>query len=266
MKFFVISDIHSYYDEMIHALNEAGFDPNNENHWLIGCGDYLDRGEKPGAVINYLRSLPRKILVKGNHDDLMVELLERGTAFSHDIHNGTVNTVYRLGYSPDGDWDNFVNVTSHIYLPFYNSMVEYFETQNYIFVHSWIPLIRKDNLPKHYARGRKWAFNDDWRNASSEEWQEARWPNPFEMAKSGFKPNKTVVFGHWHTSWPRANWDGAGEFGPDADFSIYFDDGIIGIDACTAHSKKVNVLVLEDDFMPRDKEHINDTLKGIKSL
>lgn len=253
MKFFVISDIHSYYDEMIAALNEAGFDPDNENHWLIGCGDYLDRGNKPAAVINYLRSLPRKILIKGNHDDMLMELFDRGVAYSHDIQNGTVDTVYRLGYSPDGDWDTFLNIAYHIYSPFYDSMVNYFETENYIFVHSWIPLIRQDNLPKHYARGRKWAFNDNWRYAHESEWQEARWGNPFELSAKGLRPDKTVVFGHWHTSWPRANWEGKPEFSEDADFSPYFGNGIVGIDACTAHSKKVNVLVLEDDFMPQDK-------------
>lgn len=256
MKFFVISDIHSYYDEMIAALNEAGFDPNNENHWLIGCGDYLDRGEKPGAVINYLRSLPRKTLVKGNHDDMLIELFDRGVAYSHDIHNGTVNTIYRLGYGnsdTDDVWDECLRAAQHIYQPFYDTMVDYFETEHYIFVHSWIPLICQDNLPKHYTRGRKWAFNDDWRNASNFEWQEARWPNPFELANRGFKPDKTIVFGHWHASWPRAMLDFTSkEWGDKADFSIYHGDGFIGIDACTAYSKKVNVLVIEDDFMSSD--------------
>ena len=254
MKFFVISDIHSYYDEMIQALNEAGFDPENENHWLIGCGDYLDRGEKPLQVINYLSNLPRKILVRGNHDDLMIELCERCQILSHDHSNGTAWTMVELGWEENKNIYGWCKNALSIYQPFYDTMVDYFETENYIFVHSWVPLIRQDNLPRHYARGRKWAFNDDWRNASSEEWQEARWPNPYEMADRGLKPDKIVVFGHWHTSWPRANWENAPEFSEGADFSPYFGDGFIGIDTCTAHSKKVNVLVLEDDFMPRDKE------------
>ena len=53
-KLFVISDVHSYFDEMLSALNEAGFDPNNEQHWLISCGDHWDRGLKPVEVMNYL--------------------------------------------------------------------------------------------------------------------------------------------------------------------------------------------------------------------
>ena len=31
-KYFIVADVHGFYDEMIDALNEAGFDKNNENH------------------------------------------------------------------------------------------------------------------------------------------------------------------------------------------------------------------------------------------
>lgn len=36
------------------------------------------------------------------------------------------------------------------------------------------------------------------------------------------------------------------EFGPDADFSPYYSPGFIALDACTARSGKVNIVVLED--------------------
>ena len=39
MRYFVVTDVHGFYDEMIEALDIAGFDPNNENHWLISLGD-----------------------------------------------------------------------------------------------------------------------------------------------------------------------------------------------------------------------------------
>jgi hypothetical protein len=39
MKYFVIADPHGFYDEMIKALDEAGFDKDNEDHWLVSCGD-----------------------------------------------------------------------------------------------------------------------------------------------------------------------------------------------------------------------------------
>lgn len=39
--YFVTSDIHGFYNELQTALNGAGFDPNNENHIFISCGDLL---------------------------------------------------------------------------------------------------------------------------------------------------------------------------------------------------------------------------------
>ena len=250
MKLFVISDTHSYFDEMKSALDEAGFDPSNENHWLIGCGDYFDRGEQSKEMYEYLVSIKRKVLVKGNHDDMMIDMLERGYPRSHDHQNGTAKTLQHLAEDTSDKLAMFSIVSTRFRL-LYEQMVEYFETENYIFVHSWIPLIRQDDLPKHYARNRQWAFDEDWRNASKESWEEARWGNPYELASRGFKPDKTIVFGHWHTSWPRAFYDfSSKEWGERADFSIYYGDGYIGIDGCTAYTGKVNVLVLEDNFIP----------------
>ena len=61
------------------------------------------------------------------------------------------------------------------------------------------------------------------------------------------KEGKTIVCGHWHCSYGHSEYEGIGsEFGPDADFSPYYAPGIIALDACTAHSGRVNVVVLED--------------------
>ena len=42
--FFVVSDVHSFYDEMMIALKEKKFNINNDNHIFVSCGDLLDRG------------------------------------------------------------------------------------------------------------------------------------------------------------------------------------------------------------------------------
>ena len=250
MKFFVISDIHSYYDEMKKALDEAGFDENNESHWIITCGDHFDRGDKPLEVMKYLHNLPRKILIRGNHEDLFEDLCDRGFYYDYDISNGTMQTVCGLGNLRMFDDFSEACITAEKRVKnFFSQMVNYFETKNYIFVHSWIPLICNDNLPQYYMKNRKFSFNPNWRKASEEEWEQARWGNPFEFANKGLLPNKTVVFGHWHSSAGWAMSEGRSEFGKDAKFEPFFGDGFIAIDACTAHSGKCNVLVLEDDFL-----------------
>lgn len=247
-KFFVMSDIHGFYDEMISALDEAGFDPNNEDHWIVTCGDHFDRGRKPAEVMKYLQGLQRKILVKGNHEQLLMDCIGRGYQQTHDWHNGTSQTIMDL--APSAEWfEDGCGIAYWRVKDFIDSMVDYFETKNYIFVHSWVPLISKDGLPAYYTRSRNFSFRDDWREASAREWEDSRWGNPFELAEQGLLPDKTVVFGHWHSSTGWAKVEGRSEFGEDAKFEPYYGDGFISIDACTAHSGKVNVLVLEDEFL-----------------
>jgi serine/threonine protein phosphatase 1 len=251
MKFFVFSDIHSFYTPLKIALDEAGFDRNNPEHWLISCGDAFDRGGESEEVLHFLMSLERKILVKGNHDSLLKELCLREFPYSYDFSNGTVKTVNDIGGAGEGyPFDKCCENTWNRTAAYRASLVNYFETENYIFVHSWIPVLSKDGLPAHYTYGRSFEFSPEWRHASQEEWDNAMWGNPFELAEQGLnKTGKTIVFGHFHTSWPRAKYEGKPEFDEGADFSPYFGDGYIALDACTAYTGKVNVLVLKDNFL-----------------
>ena len=252
-KFFVVSDVHGFYDEMKLALDEAGFDANNEDHWLISCGDEWDRGSNPVGVMKFFSALERKVIIRGNHMELFEDLCYRGYPEWHDNSNGTLDTVLCMGeYNRDKQFDLCCDRALNRTKKYRRDMVNYFETKNYIFVHSWIPLIKKDNLPAHYTRNRKFEFDPNWRNVGRKEWHDAMWGNPFDMAEKGLnQTEKTIVSGHWHcsTGWARA--EGNSEFGEDAKFNPYYGDGFIAIDACTAHSGKVNVVVIEDEFMEK---------------
>lgn len=261
-KLFCVSDIHGFYDELINALNKAGFDQNNPNHWLISCGDNFDRGEKPIEVMQYLTSLPRKILVKGNHESLLQDFCERGYPYTHDYSNGTYDTVCKLGGEDLGKGiEECCIVAETITKNFIYSMVPYFETNNYIFVHGWIPLKCNDNLPSYYTRNRKFEFDPDWRNAHYSAWEQARWLNGIDMARKGFvEPEKTIICGHWHCSYGHyidALKDALAndtdlkteEFGKTAIWEPYYGNGVIAIDRCTAYTGEVNILVVEDDFL-----------------
>lgn len=247
-KLFVFSDVHGFYNELRKTLNEVGFDQNNPEHIAVCLGDTTDRGTQPQEVIDYLTSLPRKVLIKGNHESLIMRCIGRSYPEWHDWHNGTAQTIIDL--APRAV--NFYDACSVAYekmQPFIDSMVNYYETKHYIFVHSFVPLKNCDGLPAYYTKNRKFEFNPDWRYAHASAWEEARWGNPFDLAAQGLLPDKTLVFGHYHTSWPRHKYEGKPEMGDKADFSPYYGNGYIGIDACTAYSKKVNVLVLEDEFL-----------------
>lgn len=265
-KFFVVSDVHGYYDELMAALDKAGFDKENLNHWLIGCGDFFDRGKQPAKVMNFFLSLPRKVLIRGNHEDLFQECLTRGYWMMHDTNNGTYYTICDLGGAKfDRGFDDCCIIAENKTKFFLDSMVNYFETKNYIFVHGWIPVSNNDGLPKYYRHNRRFKFNPDWRSAHTSEWEQARWLNGMDMAREGFiEPNKTIVCGHWHCSYGHMldsleTDDWISEFNEDAIWKPYCGEGVIAIDRCTAHTGEVNVLIIEDDFLEEnmtDKERL----------
>ena len=254
-KLFVVSDVHSFYTPLKKALDQVGFDQNNENHWLICCGDCFDRGDESVELFRFLMSLERKVLVKGNHDILLEELCMREFPYSHDKQNGTLKTVTSFGNFDGWNFDECCQQTWHRTAKYRELLVNYFETQNYIFVHSWIPT----NIKFEHGTGKPWyqegktlTWMEDWRNANDVEWEEAMWGNPFKRWREGLnKTGKTIVFGHWHCSTGHVIASGGelSEFGDDACWEPFRHDNIIGIDRCTAHTGEVNVLVIEDEFL-----------------
>lgn len=49
-------------------------------------------------MYRFLSTLPNVILVRGNHEDLLVDMVERGYAKSHDFDNKTVKTANEICY------------------------------------------------------------------------------------------------------------------------------------------------------------------------
>lgn len=237
--YFVVADVHSFYDEMIAALDGAGFDPANPDHIFVCLGDLLDRGDKPLECLDFVNRLPadQKILIRGNHEDLLTECILRQYIGGRDRHNGTDKTLVALsGHTREeffsGDYRPYItkagdNPALKRYL---FGLVDYFEIGDYVFVHGWVP--RASESPKR-----------DWRLGN---WYRARWENGMDEWRQDVRPRgKTVVCGHWHASWGHAMLDKTSpEWGPAADFSPFSRPGILAIDACTAYSRKVNCVKL----------------------
>lgn len=259
MKYYVVSDLHSFYSETICALTEKGFFEDKEPHKLIVCGDIFDRGAESLAMQDFIIDLIKKdeiILVRGNHEDLMMELIEnadyvfgKGIEYTHHWSNGTIRTVCDLTgmnvFTDDSrDIVNKLCATPYVkdIIP---KMLDYYETEHYIFVHGWIPCVKIKNYWKE-----TYLPINDWRNVGNAKWKEARWINGMLAHSKGVKEeNKTIVCGHWHASWGhyylKDENDEKNVFDKD-DNDPYYANGIIAIDACTALSAKVNCIVLED--------------------
>lgn len=289
-RYFISSDIHSFYDEWVLALEENGFDINNPEHVIVVVGDIFDRGTKPLEVYKFLKSLPRerRILIRGNHEILLQSLVKRGYYEKHDKYNGTLDTLYYLiglpseyehtnnfykeqitkniGYgSPEYQslrlkyenqakkiWDN-ETIREIIEWIDSDEWVNYWETPNHIFVHSWIPTNQEhEELYGHiYQKGPE-TYREDWRNATKTEWEDAMWGCPWKKAKEGLnQTNKTIVCGHWHTSDFFNNLTNLTRKNKKDvyDCPIFMSEKykLIGLDACTAGSKRVNCLVLNEE-------------------
>lgn len=252
MKYFVTSDVHSFYDELIVALNEKGFEKDNPEHILCVCGDLFDRGDKSVQLFEFVKELNaqnRLIYVRGNHEDLLfdcVNELKKGYIPSHHhFHNGTVKTICMLcGQSEwiiyDREWRSKIIETMEPILEFIDKhSVNYADIGDYICVHGWWPV---------------YDLVDDYHTVEDWLWKDARWMNGMDMWRNPANriEGKTVICGHWHCSWgwshirqERKEWPQKNRRDWKKSFEPFVDDGIMAIDACTAHSGIVNVLVIE---------------------
>lgn len=261
MKYYVIADIHGFYTYMKDALKAAGFFEETEPHKLIVCGDLLDRGAEAERVVDFMIDLmeeDRLIYILGNHEELLIQCMQEisegntyeiACGMSHHYSNMTWDTLLQIAdmtgiQALENDRELLHRViNSPLYKKLLPSCVDYHETPNYVFVHGWIPCHAEG--PRYSA---KYTYDPNWRDAD-EGWYYARWHNGMELAcKHGIlEPDKTIVCGHWHTSYGHAKIEGKGsERGADADFSPFYAKGIIALDACAAASGRLNCIVIED--------------------
>ena len=153
MLIYCVSDIHSFYTPLKKALDEKGFKENSEDHLLVVLGDVFDRGGESQQVYEFLNNLTNVVLIRGNHEDLMEAIWERGYCKSHDVSNGTLRTIEDLCCAEtNGELHDAIKLSEQKLRPFFDKMVNYFETENYIFVHSFIALECLDDLPKYYIK------------------------------------------------------------------------------------------------------------------
>lgn len=257
MKYYVVADVHGFYSSLIDSLKEKGYFVDKEPHKLIVCGDLFDRGEEAIKLQQFIVDLINKdeiILIRGNHEDLLLAMMNEWNKKSylqnHHKSNGTLSTVFQITgcnsldllRKPDEVYRKLKE--TDFYKTIIPKMQNYFETNKFIFVHGWIPceVVRINRYAQNYFQ------ISDWRNADNEAWNYARWINGMQAAKSGvIEKDKTIVCGHWNCSYGHFYYEGKGsEYDSDADYSPYFSNGIIAIDACTTVSKKVNCLIVED--------------------
>ena len=249
-RYFITSDVHGFFNELMVALNSKEFDVNNSDHKLIILGDLFDRGPDNRKVYEFVKSLgDRFIYVRGNHEDLLGdcvrEIVSGREVSEHHWHNGTVNTISEFTQMNTNvfrgfvRWESVNQTTWEVMKPILDwiddKSVDYYELDNNVFVHGWIPSTLRKNWTK-------------------ENWQRARWYNGIEMWKNGYcLEDKTIWCGHWCCSYGwskirqkykefpqknRKNWEKS--------FQPFIDDGIVALDSGVTYSKFLNCIVYDE--------------------
>ena len=234
-KLFVVTDVHGHFALLKDALEKARFDKDNPEHLLICCGDYFDRGNENLEVLRYFERLKHKVLLRGNHEDMLLKLLQTGKLLPHHYINGTFQTLVnffgKYFVDPTDDSIDFSGKSRMVdrVCEFIESTVNYYETDNYVFVHGWLP--PDGDTPEKRAA------------ASDDAWAQARWVKWIEEY-TGERPlkEKTLVCGHVPTFFAK-------KFDPDRPKNCsdtFCGNGLIALDAGTFETKQINVLVISE--------------------
>lgn len=270
MKYFVTSDTHSFFNEMLEAIHNKGFEENNPDHKLIICGDVFDRGNQSVEIYDYLRRIDDQfIYIRGNHEDLLMDCVRDIAAGriigSHHYSNGTVKTIEQLCDLKENElcFPRRSDSTNQLVYDRMKPIMEWVNTKsvNYaeigdnIFVHGWIPIVGDGmdfmgNWKNPRPAPREW-----WDNGNEELWKESRWDNGMALWKQGVRiPDKTIYMGHYHCSWGWSHIEHKRKEFPEKNkkdwkqsFEPFIKDGIVAIDSCCAYSGFLNCVVLETE-------------------
>lgn len=235
MKYFVISDIHGYYDVMRSSLQKHQYDSTNQSHHLIVIGDMFDRGHQSHLVLQYLYDLHQQekaTIILGNHDTFLRDFLQREhqKAYFNTIYNGFGETLYALS-GIQVEYERFEEICDKIHerypylLSWLESLPLYYELGDYIFVHGGID-----------------GGVLDWKSMLTE--KDFVWSREINLPPV---PGKTVVVGHHRIATIREkteDYEMLYLYHPEA-FDILYKEGKILIDRFVEVSQELNVLILE---------------------
>ena len=261
VKLFVFSDVHGEDQALMEGLRDAGFESNNPQHIPVCNGDLFDRGEGSRRLFEFMMK-NRGIWIKGNHEEMLEEALEKGLdgefVLFNMLHNGLDKTIASLGgrrlegIVSTSEMEHSIEM-ARMYrcknmsvLDKLKTLPLYYETKNYIFVHAGLE-------PYVY----------DWKATPKDFmlWDIEASCLPIESTR------KTVVIGHHHAFRVRAQgaergWTperlGIPFYGNMDEHAPVKFGNKIAIDPCSNLTHKINILVIEDELLEEEKQEVQE--------
>lgn len=204
-KIFAIGDIHGCLEKLEDLMGKIAFHPHRDI--LVFIGDYIDRGHFSREVVDYLiglqKSCEKVICLCGNHEQMFLNYLQ-GIDEALYLGNGGLATLESYGILLTDDVERRKAKIPKPHLKFFQSLLFYYETEHYIFVHAGLKPGR--TLQEQAVEDLLWIRYD------------------FIETDSDF--SKTVVFGHT----PMRN--------------LWMDDNKIGIDTGAVYGGKLTCVEL----------------------
>ena len=231
MRYVAIGDIHGYLDKLNDLIVKLETFPNVdfERDIFVFLGDYIDGGPDSADVVECLRwlqaSFPHWVFLKGNHEDLMLDVLLRDNMTYGDdrvwlMQGGKATYDSYLKYMLYRDEVQKALVTPKdavfpAHATWLNNLPTIYSTENYHFVHAGLWPDR--DVEKTSAYDRMWL-----RGA---------------FINSDFDWGKRVIFGHTYQKSP------------------LILPNKIGIDTMHHGAGKITAAIL-DDRHPRDVQFV----------
>lgn len=113
-RIFAIGDIHGSFSKLISVWNQIKI---TDEDLVIFLGDYVDRGDEVGETLKFVMNLQKKkniILLRGNHEQMMINAINDKKNLDLWIMNGGRKTLEALTYLKDEDPDIDIKIFKFI--------------------------------------------------------------------------------------------------------------------------------------------------------
>jgi serine/threonine protein phosphatase 1 len=217
MVTYVIGDIHGRSDLLDQLMRDMPWDTTRDT--IVFLGDLIDRGEDGPGVIERVMQLaagnPNVIVLRGNHEQMLLDFIDRGDRQWLIPENGGLATLTAYGIKPSE-----ILRTSDIPIPqshvdFIRSTPFYYEDEQAIYVHAGL------------APGRHPSETDP---------KVLIWTRDQEFYQNYF--GKLCIFGHTPTSFlPRS--------GRSRRHGIYIHGSAVGIDTSGSDDSPLSCLKVD---------------------
>jgi serine/threonine protein phosphatase 1 len=143
----VIGDIHGCLDALNSIIDAVA---PSATDTIVTVGDYVDRGPNSKGVIDRLLELRETchlVALRGNHEDMMLEVLRGDTPPFHWLNHGGVQTMDSYGFVGD------LNCVPRSHREFLDNLPNYFENETHFVVHAnYDPDLPLDEQPDDLLR------------------------------------------------------------------------------------------------------------------